>query len=220
MNHRVADITKQLEIRFGEPKPEGRGQPLSCLIRTILSQNTNDKNRDTAYEALCRKFSTWERVRDASVADIASAIRPAGLSNQKSSRIKNILEWIYTNYGRLDIDFICERNPQTVIDEFMQLKGIGIKTISVVLMISCGVDIFPVDTHVHRICRRIGLVPGTTSAEKTHHLMQPLIPQGKSYSLHMNFLRLGRTICKANKPKCGDCPIQHLCDYGMKSDHS
>ncbi|MBN1155746.1 endonuclease III [candidate division KSB1 bacterium] len=220
MNQRVADITKSLENHFGEPKWAGGGRPLNSLINTVLSQNTNDKNRDAAYEALRKKYPAWEDVMNSSPAEIAAAIRPAGLSNQKSVRIKHILEWIYETYGSLDIDFICSRNPQEVIDEFMQLKGIGIKTISVVLMFTCGVDIFPVDTHVHRICRRIGLVPDNASAEKTHHLMQSLVPGNKSYSLHMNFLKLGRTICKAAKPRCDECPIVRLCNYGVQLNQS
>lgn len=121
---------------------------------------------------------------------------------------------MYEKYGSLNIDFVCHENPDEVTRTFMQLKGIGIKTISVVLMFTCGVDVFPVDTHVHRICRRIGFVDDKTSAEKTHWQMQPLIPDGKSYSLHMNFLKLGRTICNARKPQCTECPILALCNYG------
>jgi endonuclease-3 len=102
-------------------------------------------------------------------------------------------------------------DPQDAVDTFTQLKGVGLKTMSVVLMFTCGVDIFPVDTHVHRICRRLALVPDKANAEKTHHLMQPQVPDGKSYSLHMNFLHLGRTICKAQKPRCEECPLVDLC---------
>lgn len=214
-NHTVIKIIDLLEKHFGEPKWKGKGNTLNSLIKTIISQNTNDRNRDMAYEALKKKFSNWEAVMEANSQQIAEVIRPAGLSNQKSERIREILQWIYKTYGSLDLNFICNKDPREVIQTFMQLKGIGIKTISVVLMFSCGVDIFPVDTHVHRICKRIGLVPQRSSAEKTHWLMQPLVPDGKSYSLHMNFLRLGRTICKARKPKCNECPILKFCKYGQ-----
>jgi len=109
------------------------------------------------------------------------------------------------------LDFLCDMDIEEAVDTFLQLKGIGIKTISVVLMFTCGKDIFPVDTHVHRLCGRLGLVPQKASAEKTHHLMQPLVPKGKSYSLHINLLKLGRTICKARKPDCAVCPLREFC---------
>ncbi len=207
----VSDIVQRLENAFGEPQWPGKGDPLSDLILTVLSQSTNDNNRDVAFARLRQQFPEWRMVMQAPAEEIADAIRPAGLGNQKSVRIKNILQWIFDTYGSFDLSFLCDADPQEIIDTFMQLKGVGIKTISVVLMFSCGVDIFPVDTHVHRICKRLGLVPQNASAEKTHHLMQPQTPPGKSYSLHMNFLKLGRTICNARNPKCAQCPLQDIC---------
>ncbi|MBN2410749.1 endonuclease III [candidate division KSB1 bacterium] len=204
-------ITERLEKAFGIPKWKGKGKPLDSLILTILSQSTNDRNRDMAYTRLKERFPDWMSVMNAPVEKIVDAIRPAGLGNQKSVRIKDVLKWVYDTYGTFDLHFLCDRDPEEVIHTFLQLKGVGIKTISVVLMFTCGVDIFPVDTHVHRICRRLGLVPDKTSAEKTHHLMQSIVPAGKSYSLHMNFLKLGRTICLARKPKCAVCPVNTLC---------
>ncbi len=214
---KTQQITERLENAFGIPEFEGRGKPLGSLILTILSQSTNDKNRDTAYERLKNRFDDWEAVMNAPATEIADAIRPAGLGNQKSVRIKDVLRWVYDTYGTFDLDFLCDMNPQEVIDTFIQLKGVGIKTVSVVLMFTCGVDIFPVDTHVHRICKRLGLVPENATAEKTHHMMQPLVPKGKSYSLHMNFLHLGRNVCYARKPKCDICPIKELCPSAVIS---
>jgi len=216
-NEKVKTLVNLLENHFGEPEWNGKGKPLDSLIKTILSQSTNDQNRDRAFKTLVAKFPNWESVMFATTEDIAAAIRPAGLSNQKSERIKHILMWIYQQYGSLDLDFLCDMDPVDATKTFMQLKGIGIKTISVVLMFTCGVDVFPVDTHVHRICRRTGLVPENFSAEKTHWQMQPQVPAGKSYSLHMNFLRLGRTICKARNPQCVQCPILDLCDFGQNN---
>ncbi|HPG38517.1 MAG TPA: endonuclease III [bacterium] len=207
----VQQITTQLETAFGIPRRQEPGKPLDSLILTILSQSTNDRNRDAAYRQLVEQFPDWETLMNAPVEQVARAIRTAGLSNQKSARIQEALRWIYSTYHTFDLAFLCDMEPQQVIDTFMQLKGVGIKTISVVLMVTCGVDIFPVDTHVHRICKRLGLVPEKAGAEKTHHLMQPLVPKGKAYSLHMNFLKLGRTICKAQKPACRLCPISNLC---------
>ena len=208
---KVAEITKILEDNLGIPAWKGRGNPLGSLILTVLSQSTNDRNRDTAYKRLKQSFPDWEAVMNSPADKIADAIRPAGLANQKSQRIKDILKWVYATYGSFNLDCLCDMESEQVIDTFLNLKGVGIKTISVVLMYTCGKDIFPVDTHVHRICKRLDLVPEKTSAEKTHHLMQPLVPEGKSYSLHMNFLQLGRTICKAQTPKCQQCPLMDIC---------
>jgi len=202
-----------LEKEFGIPERKNVQDPLSSLILTVLSQNTNDKNRDRAYLALKQQFPTWEDVHNGPVKNIEAAIRPGGLAKQKSERIKNILQWIMDEYGSLNLDSVCEMDIDEAIEKFTQLKGIGVKTISVVLMFSCGKDVFPVDTHVHRICRRLGLVPGNASAEKTFWLMQPLVPKNKSFSLHMNFLKLGRTICHARKPDCGQCPLRTHCDF-------
>ena len=212
----IPEIIRRLEKEFGEPVWRGNGDPLSSLIKTVMSQSTNDRNRDTAYTRLVERYPTWKDVMEAPAEDIAATIRVAGLANQKSQRIKDILRWINDTFGSLNIDFICEENPDKVIETFTALKGIGIKTISVVLMFTCGVDIFPVDTHVHRICRRLALVPENASAIKTYHLMQPLVLENKSYSLHMNFLKLGRQICIAQAPRCGKCPLNDLCPTGKK----
>lgn len=215
--NRVVEIIPLLEQEFGAPRWKGRGDPLASLIQTVLSQSTNDLNRDRAFDTLIDHFPTWYDVMNAPSEKIADAIRVAGLANQKSVRIKEILQWIEKTYGSLNIDFICDMDPDEVTKTFLQLKGIGIKTISVVLMFTCGVDVFPVDTHVHRICRRIGFLPDNASAEKTHWHMQSLVPEGKSYSFHMNLLKLGRTICKAKNPKCPQCPILRYCQYGQRS---
>ena len=213
---RVIEIIPLLEQKYGVPEWNRRGDPLASLVKTVLSQSTNDLNRDRAYDTLIDNFPTWYDVMNAHPEKIAETIRVAGLANQKSVRIKEILQWIEKTYGSLNIDFICDMDPDEVTKTFMQLKGIGIKTISVVLMFTCGVDVFPVDTHVHRICRRIGFLPDNASAEKTHWHMQAIVPDGKSYSFHMNLLKLGRTICKARNPKCPECPIQKYCQFGQR----
>jgi len=212
-NEKIARIVVALEDKFGIPQRKSNHDPLSNLILTVLSQNTNDKNRDQAYQRLKERFPTWEGIMKADVKKIEEAIRPGGLAKQKSERIQSILKWIHQEYGNLNLNALCNMIPEEAIEKFCQLKGIGVKTISVVLMFSCGVDIFPVDTHVHRICRLLGLVPNNASAEKTFWLMQPFVPEGKSFSLHMNFLKLGRTICLARKPRCKQCPINQYCDY-------
>ena len=214
---RVRSIVFALEDSFGIPQREDVIDPMSNLVLTVLSQSTNDKNRDTAYKRLRKKHPEWSQVMEAELNEIEEAIRPGGLAKQKSERIQNILKWIYEEYGEFNLDFLCTMDPMKVIDKFCQLKGVGIKTITVVLMFSCGVDIFPVDTHVHRICKLTGLVPMNTNAEKTFWQMRPIMPEGKSFSLHMNFLKLGRTICLARKPKCSQCPINGFCEYMLQN---
>lgn len=211
---KTAHVAQLLERMRGVPERKNPLRPLDNLILTILSQNTNDRNRDIAYQRLQHAFSSWEAVMEADVEQIVEAIRPAGLANQKSQRIQGILQWIYEQYGTLNLDFICEQDPQDVMQTFCQLKGIGVKTMAVVLTFSCGADIFPVDTHVHRLCRRLGLVPSeTSSAEKTFELMQSKVPPGKAFSFHINLIEHGRQVCKARKPLCKQCPLTDVCDY-------
>jgi len=214
LSEKTAQVAAVLEQAMGLPPREPILPPLDNLMLTLLSQNTNDVNRDKAYEKLRSRFPTWEEVMQADVRDVADAIRLAGLANQKSERMQAILRWIHEKYGALNLDCLCGMTRQEAIDTFCQLKGIGIKTISVVLAFSCGVDIFPVDTHVHRLCNRLGLVnPQTKSAEQTFELMQQRVPDGKAYSFHIHLITHGRTICKARAPECQLCPLPSLCDY-------
>jgi endonuclease-3 len=215
---KTAQVAQLLENVMGVPERNNPLRPLDNLILTVLSQNTNDRNRDIAYQRLQNAFPSWEAVMEADVEQIIEAIRPAGLANQKGRRIQGILQWISAQYGSLNLDFICEKDPQEVMQTFCQLKGIGVKTMAVVLTFSCGADIFPVDTHVHRLCRRLGLVPSeTASAEKTFELMQSRVPQGKAFSFHINLIEHGRQVCKARKPLCEQCPLTELCVYYSNS---
>lgn len=210
---RAEKATRLLEAKFGEPRWEGKSDPLDSLVKTVLSQNTNDNNRDLAYARLRERFPAWRDVMVAPREEVVEAIRPAGLGNQKSGRLIEILRWVDETYGELSLDFLHKMPTDEAIETFTKLKGIGIKTIAVVLMFACGRDVFPVDTHVHRISRRLGLVPQGADAVKTYHLMAPLVPEGKSYSLHMNLLRLGRTVCTARNPTCRKCPLHDLCPW-------
>ncbi len=210
-------IVAALEERFGVPKWPGPSDPLDALIQTMLSQNTNDTNSGRAYEQLRQRFPTWEEANAADVQKIADAIRVGGLANLKAERIKGVLAWLERTHGALDLDFIRDRKPDEAIRILGSLKGVGIKTISVVLMFACGAEIFPVDTHIHRITRRLGLAPENVSAEKVHEGMQDLVPKGKAYSFHMNLLKFGRTICHARNPRCDQCPLTEECVYNSDS---
>jgi endonuclease-3 len=217
MEQKISKVIELLENEFGVPHRRPAEEPLDTLIRTILSQNTTDTNRGRAYHSLRRRFPTWEDVLGAEPAQIAAAIRVGGLAEQKAVRIKALLAWIKENYGQLSLKPICDRETEEVISAFCQLKGVGLKTISVVLCFACGRDIFPVDTHVVRICRRLGLVPEDSSAEKTHRIMNRLLPPGKAYSFHLNLLKFGRTICRARNSRCQICPAQQYCMYFVKT---
>jgi endonuclease-3 len=211
LRKKVREINDILEEEFGIPERRGDRSPLDTLINTILSQNTNDTNRDRAYSTLRDRFPSWEDVLAADAEDIADAIRVGGLGNQKSVRIKNALAWIKDNYGELNIDFICDMEPAEVIETFSKLKGIGLKTMNVVLAFACGRDVFPVDTHILRISKRLALVPAKASADKAHEVMGQLFPKGKAYSLHINMIRFGRVVCHSRKPECRGCPLIEYC---------
>ena len=213
LKKKTARITTLLEDAFGEPRWDGPREPLDSLIGTILSQNTNDLNSHRAFRQLREAFPTWEQVLGAPLSHIRTAIKVGGLANQKSVRIKNILRWLKKEYGRLSLDFVCQMPTDEVYGTLSPLKGVGPKTVSVMLLFACGRDVFPVDTHVHRTTRRLGLVPANASAEKAHALMSGVVPQGKSYSLHLNLIHLGRTLCKPRNPDCPTCPTRRLCTY-------
>lgn len=206
-------ISDTLENLLGVPTRDGAGDVLECLILTILSQNTTDVNRDRGYAELKDRFPTWEEVLQADVKAIAIAIRLAGLGNQKSQTIKNFLSWLKTEHGELSLKFLHDMETEAALALLCQHKGIGIKTASVTLSFACGRDVFPVDTHILRISKRLGLIPSNCSAEKAHQVLPPIVPEGKAYPFHMNLIYFGRQICDARKPLCERCPLTQHCLY-------
>ncbi len=215
IRRRLAEIIRRLEGRFGVPeKRKEGGDVLGAIIHTILSQNTNDRNSERAFLQLRNRFPTYEDLARASAAEIADAIRSAGLYRHKSIWIKELLQWTREEFGHYNADKICDWPTEQVVEKLSRLRGIGIKTIAVVLLFRCGRDIFPVDTHVHRIVRRLRLIPQNATPAQTFALLDPLIPPGKSLSLHVNLLKLGRTICLARNPKCAECPLLDDCPTG------
>ena len=215
---KVRRIVAALEKRFGVPKVRRGGDLIGSFVLTMLSQHTSDVNAARAFEILKTKFPEWEDVAGARPGAIARAIRSAGLANQKSGRIRDFVRWAKAMFGGYDLSALKKMPTDEITKLLTSVNGIGIKTVSVVMLFSLGRDVFPVDTHVYRICRRLGLVPKNATAEQTHHLMAPLIAKGKSMSLHVNFLRLGRTICHARGPLCAECPLRKLCDYAAEGN--
>jgi endonuclease-3 len=211
--------TKALEIHralldyYGYPEWPNPVPPLDQLISTILSQNTNDTNRDRAFLALCRRFSTWGAVRDAEPGAVVEAIRPAGLANQKGPRIQEVLREITRQRGSLDLDFLSSLPPEEAMSWLQSFKGVGPKTASIVLLFSFGKPAFPVDTHIYRVTGRLGIRPARMSVEQAHVFLAELFPSDSYYALHLNLIRLGREICQARKPNCPHCPLNQMCDY-------
>lgn len=212
MNQAI-EIHKTLLEHFGEPIWRNPLPPLDELVSTILSQNTNDINRDRAFEALIERFPTWEKVRDAAEADVIDTIRPAGLANQKGSRIQNMLKNITEQHGKLDLDFLNHQSDEEVYNWLLQFKGVGPKTASIVMLFSLGKPAFPVDTHVFRVTGRLGLRPDKMNADKAHEYLAEQFPPETYYAAHLNIIRLGREICQARRPQCPICPLQDLCSY-------
>lgn len=206
-------ITFLLEKRYGIPKKERRVDPLDTLIQTILSQNTNDRNRDTAYQRLKNRFPNWEDVLSAKAREVISAIQPGGLAEQKARRIRELLHWIKRHEGNMNLSFLREMSSEEIKKTIGHLKGIGPKTINCLLLFGLGREAFPVDTHVLRVGKHLGFIPEEIDAEKAHGWMAPLVPKGKSMSLHLNLIHFGRSICKAKNPQCNICFLTKDCLY-------
>lgn len=206
-------IADTLEDLLGVPTRAGAGDVLECLILTILSQNTTDINRDKGFVELRERFPTWEAVLEADTEAVEDAIKIAGLGKQKSRTIKNFLAWLKAEYGELSLEFIHGMETEAALELLCQHKGIGIKTACVTLVFACGREVFPVDTHILRISKRLGLIPQKCSAEKAHQLLPPIVPAGKAYPFHMNLIYFGRQICNARKPLCEQCPLTQHCLY-------
>ncbi|MFB3887558.1 MAG: endonuclease III [Thermodesulfobacteriota bacterium] len=206
-------IARFLEGRFGVPLGKKRGDPMETLIETILSQNTNDRNRDRAYERLKAGFPSWEDILGARERAIIRAIRPGGLAGQKARRIREILRWVNKREGKISLSFLRKMDSDEIKKTIGGLKGIGPKTVHCLLLFGLGREAFPVDTHILRVGKRTGLIPERMNAEKAHQWMAPLVPKGKARSLHLNLIRFGREICRAKNPQCEVCFLARECAF-------
>jgi endonuclease-3 len=212
-------IHQRLLEQYGKPVWRQPLPPVDELVSTILSQNTNDNNRDRAFDALRRCFPTWEAVRDASLDQIVEAIRPAGLANQKGPRIQAVLRAITAERGSLSLDFLADLPAEQARAWLMRFKGVGPKTAAIVLQFSLGIPAFPVDTHVYRVSGRLGLRPANLSVEQAHEHLATLFRPEQYGPAHLNIIRLGREICQARQPNCPACPLKDVCDdYQAVSD--
>ena len=210
---RVRRIRDRLRELYGRPLAPPHGQGLEELILTVLSQSTNDRNRDVAYLRLRARFATWEAVRDAPNAEVEAAIRPGGISKVKSARIQAILR----DVGEpLSLAHLASLSVDEARAELVALPGVGRKTAACVLLFAFGMRDVPVDTHVSRVGTRLGLFREKAPFEELHDEMLALTPRGEELELHVNMLRHGRRTCHARQPACAECALLRMCPFGAR----
>ncbi|MCJ7823589.1 MAG: endonuclease III [Anaerolineales bacterium] len=210
---RATEVRSRLLERYGQPAWRNRLPPLDELVSTILSQNTNDTNRDRAFEDLRGRFPTWEEMRDAEPSEVVAAIRSAGLANQKGPRIQHALQQITEEHGDLNLDFLEDLTLEQAKAWLLRFKGVGPKTAAIVLLFSLDKPAFPVDTHIYRLTGRLGLRPEGITAEQAHNHLAALFDPAMYYDVHLNLIRHGREICHARSPQCARCLLSDLCPY-------
>ncbi|NOY87676.1 MAG: endonuclease III [Deltaproteobacteria bacterium] len=207
-------IPTRLNDWFGTPDPPPKRSPLDELILTILSQNTNDRNRDRAFSALVERFPHWKDVLSSSREELEKVISPAGLGPTKSRRIWRILLDIPGPDGENDgesLGDICHLSREEARERLTSLKGVGPKTAACVLLFSCGIPAFPVDTHIFRVCRRLGILKPGVDRVKAHWILEQFFYEKDYLDVHLNMIRLGREICRSRNPLCPGCPLGEVC---------
>lgn len=207
----TAQILRLLRNEYGPREWQPGQDPLSSLIATVLSQNTSDVNSYRAFAALVKRFPTWEMVAAADVNELARTIKAGGLAEIKAQRIKQILRQIETERGSLDLDFLGNMGLAEAKAWLRELPGVGPKTAGCVLLFSLGRPAIPVDTHVYRVAKRLGLIDARVSVEKAHEILEGLVPSKDIYEFHMLMVHHGRRTCKAQRPRCAACMLIALC---------
>ena len=207
---RLRTILARLREAYGRPVARAHRAPIDELILTVLSQNTNDRNRDVAYERLRERFGSWAEVREASAADVEEAIRPGGLAPTKAVRIREILRAI----GGDSLTWLEDASLEEARDYLTTLPGVGRKTAACVLLFSYGRPDVPVDTHVYRVGTRLGLWRSNAPLDEAHDEMLRLARGSDPYEAHVALIRHGRRTCTARSPRCRECPLLSVCPYG------
>ena len=211
---KISWLIDELEERYGELENNNSRSPIDTLIQTVLSQNTNDKNRDRAWKGLRSRFSNYREMEEASVEEIASAIKPGGLQRQKAKTIKGILDRLREEQGNIELDYLRELSTDRALSELKKFEGVGNKTAAIVLLFSLKKPYFPVDTHIRRVTKRLDLVRKGEGAHKTLNL---LVPDDLKYQLHRHLIRHGRETCRARKPQCEECFLLKKCPTGKEN---
>lgn len=219
---RLLPIMRGLEEAYGRPRPRrsGRLRPLDELVATILSQHTSDVNSHRAWQALRRRYRTWDAVERAPRRQIEATIRAGGLAPTKSRRIQEVLRKVRADRGRLDLDFLVNLPVKEAEAYLRTFNGVGPKTIRCVLLFSCGRPVIPVDTHIFRVGKRLGLLPIEATPARAHAILEAITPRRSVYPFHVNLIAHGRRVCRAQRPLCSTCSVARHCDHGRKRRRS
>ncbi len=217
MKRKIIQVNKLLLKKYGvPPRNKKLPNPVDLLIATILSQNTNDKNSYQAFQNLRKKYPDWETAAKAKTSEIEKTIKIAGLGKQKSKAIKNFLVSVLNKKEKITLNYLKNNSNDEILNELTDFIGIGVKTASCVLLFSLDRNVCPVDTHVHRTLNRIGIV-NTKTPDKTFNKINQNLPEGIAHQFHTNLIRLGREICKPQKPLCLICPLLKVCKFKEKN---
>lgn len=210
----VTLILRRLEQTFGPVAPPEQWPVLDELIATILSQNTTDSNSAAAFRELKRQFQNWDEARTAQIESIVEAIRQAGLARQKAPRIQSILRQLHAERGELSLEFLHQWPLVEAVDYLRRFPGVGPKTVACVLLFACRKPILPVDTHVHRVSQRLGLISAKTNEAQAHEELARVVPAERVLDFHLQLIRHGRVVCRARKPGCEQCMLLRMCPSG------
>ncbi|HPM42411.1 MAG TPA: endonuclease III [Candidatus Omnitrophota bacterium] len=210
---RIRVILSRLNRAYGKPELFPRSDPVDEVVRTVLSQNTNDRNSLAAFAVLKKAFTPWSKALTAPVLRIARLIRHAGLSNLKAGRIKDILKDIKRREGRLSLSRVGKMSVSDGLEYLMSFKGVGPKTAACVMLFSFRKTVMPVDTHIFRVTKRLGLIGGKTGIEEAHRILDRLVPNNLKFNFHLGIIEHGRQTCKAQNPRCGSCVLYSICKF-------
>jgi endonuclease-3 len=210
---RILEIDRLLARCYGD-RPRSASTPdlLDGLVLTILSQNTSDVNSYRAFQTLKERFPHWNQAAEAGVGEIEEAIRSGGISRVKAARIKAILDMLYEERGAYSLEHLRNMEPRQALDYLVDIPGVGRKTAAVLLLFRLGYPYFPVDTHIFRVGKRLGIIPLKSNPRKAHDLMDEMVPDDTKYRFHINLITHGRQVCKARKPNCAQCCLNKRCD--------
>ncbi|MCH8026421.1 MAG: endonuclease III [Chloroflexi bacterium] len=206
-----ARIVELLDAEYGTVPWRPNGEPVAELVLTLLSQNTSDSNSGRAFIRLLNAFPDWPSLLDADVKAIERAIQPGGLAPTKAPRLQAMLRKVWSRRGSFDLSFLRDWPLEEARAWLRSLPGVGPKTAACVLLFALGMPALPVDTHVHRVAKRLGLVPEKSTAEQAHGLLEPMLTPEQVYPFHIQLIKHGRRTCTARRPKCPSCPLRKGC---------
>jgi endonuclease-3 len=219
-HEKLQEVLTSLTAALGRRRWKCWGRALDVLVETVLSQNTSNANSSAGYRQLRRRFRTWNAVADAPTGEVEECIRISGLSRIKAPRIQKILRQIADQRRHATLEFLRDLDVEQANQYLQSFDGVGPKTAACVLMFSFNMPIFPVDTHIHRIAIRLGLVPARSSAADVQRILTPMIAPGDRYAMHILLIAHGRKTCSARSPKCEWCGLFDLCPHGRRAASS